>query len=390
MRKLNSIKKVNGILYHSEPFATNFHFENEPNEPSPYQSPMPFIGNVDLNSNYFRIPGVEKLNDGTIISFAQVQYAGTSDYTHQDIGFSKSVDGGKTWGDKKIVCKALNENSRVMNPTTIYDKTNNRLILMVTEVFNTDHVVWWRTGDTMWDTYVLVSDDGGETWTKNSIKNDLITTRQTNWTVSMPGLGTGVVMPNGMYVFPMETGFDDGSTNKIQNTLAISTDLVNWSLSNPTPELGDEANIVLLNEDTIILNARNYGTMTPKMRKIFVTSNLGTTWEPHATHQTIPENRATMGHTLKIKIDGVEHIVFSHMQSENTTRKKLGISVLNNSKTAWREVAVIDPEPFDGYSILAWNENEPTKLNILYEKGGNILCLNISHLLTKIKITALT
>lgn len=313
----------------------------------------------NFNSTYFRIPAGLRTNSGTLIAFSQVQYGGKSDYTHQDVSISRSFDGGLTWKDKQIIVSASNNESRIANPTTIYDENLDKIILFVTEFFTTEETSWWSiTDDSLWDMYVLVSDDDGETWSKNSIKDSIISSRQPDWTVTMAGLGTGVKMNDGTYVVAAEIGFNDGTTEKIQNGLLYSTDLISWTLSfDVIPAHGDEANIVLMDDGSIMLNARNYGNIPPKYRAIFITSNLGAIWQEHSTHQTIAENRPTMGHTFKINVNGDDYLLLRHSQTEDLTRKKLGLSLLNFSDTKWNSLGIVYKNEYDGYSCLAYNSN---------------------------------
>jgi len=346
------------------------------------KSLSPFIANLDLNGDFFRVPAGAKLNNGHMFSFAQVQYDGANDYTHQNIGVSKSTDGGKTWGSKHILSRAESMGSRILNPTVIYDEQLNKLIVFVTELFSLDSsIYWWKLPDNLWKTYTYTSIDNGVTWEKRDITNSIKSQTGTNQTVVMGGLGTGVKMVDGTYVLGVEVGFYDGINAQIQMCLIYSKDLVQWTMSTPINTMGDEFNIVLLDNNTILVNARNFKTVTPKARKIYTTQNMGNTWVEHVTHQTIVENRATMGHTLKIAYEGEEYIIFSHMQSENLTRKKLGLSVLNEGGSNWNPVQIIQQDEYGGYSFLLWNSNTPSKLHILYGMGGNILCDDISHLL---------
>lgn len=351
---------------------------------------IPFYARKDLNAPYFRIPVLNMFNDGSLLCFANDYPTSVpDDYANKNIVLSFSYNGGEIWRDKKKAFRASNNLSRMVNPTIIYDDELDKIIVLVTEILTNQNVVWWKTADSLWDIYVFTSTDRGKTWTKTSIKSQLLAKRKPFDTVIMGGLGTGVKMKDGTYVFPIEIGYFDGTTDKIQNGLLYSNDLTTWNLSESvTPELGDEANIVLLDDTTILLNARNFRTQEPKARKIFITKDLGATWQPHQTHQTIPESRATMGHTYKIQIDGEDYIIFSHMQSPDGTRKDLGISVLKKDQSSWVPVEIIEPEEYDGYSCLAWNKNYPDYLFLVYEKGGNILCKDISYLLPKIKLLA--
>lgn len=59
-----------------------------------------FNSHDSTNSNYFRIPALITLKNGTLASAADARYGGTHDSkSNIDIAFSKSTDGGKTWSD---------------------------------------------------------------------------------------------------------------------------------------------------------------------------------------------------------------------------------------------------------------------------------------------------
>lgn len=336
----------------------------------------------ELNSYAFRVPAGVYLDNQDILALTSLYYYELSDYTHTDYAQSRSRDGGKTWGEKKVSIQSRTSYSRMVNPTIIYDK--GKIIIMMTELFSQDGKVWWSQPDTMWDTYIYTSTDNGVNWSKVSIKQNLIGARQQNYGVIMGGLGTGVVMPDGLYVFPIEIGYNSGSTSRIENALAYSYDLKDWQISNSLGINGDEANIVLLDDKTILMNARNYGSRDPKYRKIYTTQNLGETWTPHATNNTIPESRATMGHTLKVNLKGSDYVLFSHMGSTTGIREDLTLSVLNNAKTKWNKVSLILGERYDGYSWILWNDRDPDKLFLIYEQASTIYCRDISDLIPTI------
>lgn len=59
-----------------------------------------FLANDVTKANYFRIPTLLTLSDGTMIATADARYGGTHDAkSNIDIAFSKSVDGGETWSE---------------------------------------------------------------------------------------------------------------------------------------------------------------------------------------------------------------------------------------------------------------------------------------------------
>lgn len=59
-----------------------------------------FYAGDATRANYFRIPTLLTLNDGTVVATADARYGGTHDAkSNIDIAFSKSSDNGKTWSE---------------------------------------------------------------------------------------------------------------------------------------------------------------------------------------------------------------------------------------------------------------------------------------------------
>ena len=52
----------------------------------------------DFGCHTFRIPGIAKTNDGTLLAVYDMRYTSRRDLqAHIDIGLSRSTDGGQTW-----------------------------------------------------------------------------------------------------------------------------------------------------------------------------------------------------------------------------------------------------------------------------------------------------
>ncbi len=62
-----------------------------------------FYAGDATHSNYFRIPSLLTLSSGTVITAADARYGGTHDSKSKiNIAFSKSTDGGNTWGEPTL------------------------------------------------------------------------------------------------------------------------------------------------------------------------------------------------------------------------------------------------------------------------------------------------
>ncbi|MDO4764668.1 MAG: sialidase domain-containing protein [Eubacteriales bacterium] len=102
------------------------------------------------NANYFRIPTLLKLDDGTIVSSIDARYGGTHDAKSKiNIAFTKSYDGGQTWTnptlplrfydyeDQKIDWprdnvgknKVINGSASFIDSVLLEDRVNHRLFL---------------------------------------------------------------------------------------------------------------------------------------------------------------------------------------------------------------------------------------------------------------------
>ena len=92
--------------------------------------------------------------DNTVLAFCEARYGeGTDADDPHDIYMRKSVDGGKTFGQTKVLLDSNNAFCYV-NPTPLYDKENKRLYLFYAI----------NLGNTKTENYYIYSDDGGENW----------------------------------------------------------------------------------------------------------------------------------------------------------------------------------------------------------------------------------
>src|SRR5687768_3937989 len=70
----------------------------------------------------FRIPGIVKLPDGTLLAFAEGRVGDANDFGDIDIVLKKSTDKGKTWSAVQKV--ADNKDMQAGNPAPVVDLTD--------------------------------------------------------------------------------------------------------------------------------------------------------------------------------------------------------------------------------------------------------------------------
>jgi sialidase-1 len=113
----------------------------------------------------FRIPGIVKLPDGTLLAFAEGRVGDANDFGDIDIVLKKSTDKGKTWSALQVV--ADNKDMQAGNPAPVVDFTDpaypqGRVFLFYNTGNNHESEV--RKGKGLREAWYVASGDGGKTW----------------------------------------------------------------------------------------------------------------------------------------------------------------------------------------------------------------------------------
>lgn len=335
-----------------------------------YLSTTVFKQNVDFSSKYFRIPFGCVTKNGVIIAGCDVRYQGSNDQSYIDIGIARSLDGGKTWQDKKIAMRNNNVNpnySRVMDGTILYDEDINRIYLLG-NYWNNGSGNWTYSNthkDSDWDIKLCYSDDEGLNWSEPISLRDLCPSTVSQF---IGGVGSGIKTSNGTLIFPIQLAKLNDNPYNVQSALMYSTDGINWTISESyVPAYTSECNVFEYRGE-IYINCRQEGS---NKRAIYKTSNLGTTWTYCTLSDNTPQPNACMGSTIKIHTDDnlEDLILFSCVNS--STRGNLTLKVLNFNDTKFNNIVNYYNKNSDGYSCLIydkWNK----KLYSVFETYGNL------------------
>ncbi|RPD40745.1 sialidase family protein [Chitinophaga barathri] len=113
----------------------------------------------------FRIPGLVKLPDGTLLAFAEGRVGDANDFGNIDIVVKKSKNNGKTWSPLRLV--ADNKDMQAGNPAPVVDLTDpayprGRVFLFYNTGNNHESEV--RKGNGLREAWYVTSSDGGDTW----------------------------------------------------------------------------------------------------------------------------------------------------------------------------------------------------------------------------------
>ncbi|WP_081712170.1 sialidase family protein [[Clostridium] dakarense] len=369
-----TVCNINGV------FASNLNTSSKPQETTVFDR-----SNNSWNAKYFRIPSMQTLSDGTMLAFSDIRYNGASDHAFIDIGAARSTDGGKTW-DYKTAMKNDRVNStysRVMDSTTVVTDTG-RIILMAGSWNKNGN---WASSTTSlrsdWSVQMAYSDDNGLTW---SDKIDLTTNTQriknqpSNTIGWLGGVGSGITMPDGTIVMPIQIALRENNANNYYSSIIYSKDNgETWTMGNKVPNSRTSENMVIELDGALIMSARHDST---GYRSSYISYDLGNTWEIYEPlHRKISTGSGSgcQGSFIKVT-DSNGHRIGLISAPKNTVgqyvRDNITVYMIDfdDLSKGVKELCVPYPENGNpsggGYSCLSFNND---KLSILYEADGNIV-----------------
>lgn len=123
--------------------------------------------------------------ESTVIAFCEARYGEGSDADDaHDIYMKKSTDGGKTFGENRVL---LDSHGKIcyVNPTPLYDRINGRLFLFYAI----------NLGNIKTENFYIYSDDGGESWSQPCDITEIL--QKSGMQFSIFGPGHAIQLKNG-------------------------------------------------------------------------------------------------------------------------------------------------------------------------------------------------
>lgn len=311
----------------------------------------------------YRIPGMLRLGDGTLIAYAEARKDGVGDWADIDAVMRRSEDGGEHWSDRVVLADV--GTGTVNNVVAIAGRGKREVHLLY--CVNYARAFYRHSVDSGRS----FSDPIEITSAFEPIK------KQYAWNVIATGPGHGIRLRSGRLLIPvwLSTG---GKSHRPSVVSSLFSDdegktwktgeIILGQLRNPSETVAVE-----LKDGRVMMNLRSE---SDALRRAVVYSKDGASgW---SAPEFIPELKepVCMASLLRYPTGGKPLLFVNpdHIDADagtkkgrNSTRRNLTLQVSWDEGRTWKVTEVIDPE-ISAYSDLAVNERG--EVLVLYEKGG--------------------
>ena len=332
----------------------------------------------DDGINAWRIPGLNTTNKGTLIAVYDVRRNSAVDLQEDvDIGMSRSVDGGESWEPMKIIMDAgewgglPQKENGIGDPSVLVDRVTGTIWVAALWAHGHPGMRTWhgsRPGMKPAETgqmLMVKSDDDGRTWSEPINVTEQF--KKPEWQLVLVGPGRGITMRNGTLVLPAQFKTKD----KVPfATIMHSTDRgKTWSIGVGAKSNTTENQVVELRDGSLMLNIRDDRRGS---RSVYVTSDLGASWQVHPTSRKALPEPVCMASILSHKIpDGRNVFIFSN-PATTSGRYNMTLKLSLDDGASW-------PAEYD----LLYNENscygyscltsiDENTVGVLYEGIGEL------------------
>ncbi|NQU55105.1 MAG: exo-alpha-sialidase [Bacteroidetes bacterium] len=337
----------------------------------------------DNGVDTYRIPGLATTNNGTLIAVYDIRRNSATDLQEDvDIGINRSTDGGKTWEPMEVIMDMgewgglSNIENGIGDPSVLVDRETNTI--WVAAVWAHGHPGkrnWFASKQGMepkeTSQFVLVkSEDDGKTWSEPINITSQI--KDPKWHLLLQGPGKGITLKDGMLVFPAQ--FKDENEIPHSTIIYSKNHGKKWEIGTGAKPNTTEAQVIELNDGSLMLNMRDDLNREDKSatngRSVYITKDLGETWEKHFTSRGALQEPNCMASLIKEEflIDGkLQNVVLFSNPNSKYRRNHMTIKIsFDNAKTWPSEYnLLLDELAGRGYSCMTKIDDK--HVGILYE-----------------------
>jgi sialidase-1 len=326
----------------------------------------------------FRIPGIAKAKDGSLLAVFDMRYRSSRDLQgHMDIGLRRSVDQGQNWSLPRPIMdmgsfggKGEDENG-CSDPCILVDENTGEIFVFAVWTHGRPNTHQWvgkgsAPGlglDTSSQLMVVNSSDHGLTWSKpRNLTKEL---KNPEWFLFAPAPGNGITLKDGTLVIPSQGR--DAKGLPFSNITYSKDHGKTWTVSAPARQNTTECAVVELSDGSLMLNMRDNRNRKDKSdtngRAVAVTNDLGASWEIHPSdHSALPEPTC-MGSLIRHQ----GTLLFSNPKHKSS-RTNLTLRASTDDGLTWPHEILLDSAGRGyGYSSLVMVDDET--VGILYESS---------------------
>lgn len=314
----------------------------------------------------FRIPGLIRSKKGTLIGCFDARYTHEGDLCADiDVAVVRSEDGGQTWSAPVVgMDSGPGGNNGCGDPCILEDKKGRIWMQALACHFsggaslNVSKPGLDPASTGQWE--MVYSDNDGKSWSKEHV-NPTKEIKKKEWTTILAGPGNGITLKDGTIVFPAQI-WQNGANPRCMSTICYSADGgKSWKYGNGVPHSTSECQVVELNDGSIMINCRNEARQGNRI--VYVTKDLGKTWEPHATNNNTLREPTCQGSIIRFKTKKCDLLLFSNPKSGS--RNTMSVRYSEDDGSTWSEGYLYDTRQCMGYSSLVMVN--PTTVGLFYE-----------------------
>jgi sialidase-1 len=325
-----------------------------------------------------RIPTLATSAAGTLLCVYDMRRRAARDLQEDiDIGLSRSGDGGQTWESPRVIMDMgtydglPQEQNGCSDPGMVVDHQTGEIFCFAVWMYGKPGKHQW-TDDGSEPGYeigksaqfmLVRSQDDGRTWSEP--ENLTRRLKPAEWWLLAPSPQQGVQLADGTLVMPCQ-GRDAAGVPLA--ALLISRDHGStWTVSQPAYSGGNECQAAVLGDGSIMLNMRNDHE---RFRAVYVTRDLGQTWEPHATNRNTliePNCNGSLCRCDYVRNGEAGHVLLFANPHSQETRTHHTIQVSFDDGRTWPESfhRLLDESPGSGYASLTVIDH--SHVGIVYE-----------------------
>jgi len=331
--KVNHISTIETSAIRYEKL-TDFHSKGQPLPDGEY--PM------------IRIPGIVALDDGSIIAYFECRQGG--DLSAIDIAMRRSIDGGRTWGERIILSNGYRRNTK-NNPVMIADGAR----------------VYFLHCENYKRLFCRISDDYGLTWGDDQELTDSFAAQMSiPWNDVAVGPGHGTKLSNGRLIVPMWCAYNPFDIFSHRPSVALSyysdDSGKTWNIGELIDGVNpSEGTVEELTDGTVIMNIRN--EHESKCRLIAKSKDYGSTWSELYLDEKLNDPICAAG-----MCRAGDDLLFSNCDNTLKDRQRINLTLRrshDNGET-WEKLLI---DNLGGYSDVYYSKTRGM-IYVIYESDN--------------------